>query len=1050
MTQNDFANSGDSTFDLGQSMKSWSFALIVVLFVGSGFSSLIYQVVWTRLLVLVFGSTTLATSTVLAVFMGGLALGSWLCGRLVDKIGRPFFWYGILEGIIGLWALVIPGLFAAAVPLYQMVWQNFHLSFLPFSVLRFVIAAIVLLLPTSLMGATLPLLAKFVTSKLDCVGNRVGTLYAVNTLGAVAGCVAAGFWLLPSYGRQVSTLIAAGINFALCAVVIALAHKGESAPASYSREKMDKTPLPTSVKWCMVAFAFSGALAMIYEVGWTRALLMVIGSTTFAFSCMLSSFLVGIFAGSLICARFVDRAKQPLLWFAILQVLVFASGLASLSLFNYLPYLNVIINSWFPPNAFYSMVVRFLLSAAMLLPVALCLGAIFPVVVKACVRDLPVLGKSVGTLYSANTVGAIIGAFLAGFVLVPWLGVEKMLMAASACNLLIAVGIGCLLPNVSGTRKLAVVVAGLSLCGWCLQTPSIWDREVMLFAQTERRRMAYIKTDTSKMSYEQWRKMVDDHATVLFWRDGQSSSVGITQLKRLPVRSIITNGHVDGSDFYDMPVQVLLAGYPLLLKPDAEDVAIVGWGTGVMVGTTLKFPVKSVTAIELEPAVIEGSPFFARVNHSPEKDPRVRIEINDGRNYLLASPKKFDVIISEPSNPWQAGVCNLFTREYFATCKSRLKSGGLFSLWLQTNEIPPANIKGILRALQSNFPFCVGFVIDTGNVAIVASDQRIVLDYKKLQEVFANKTMVSDLNRVHVNTAENLLARIGITADSVNRLTGGVEPNVDDTNKLEFAVGHTYESLGYNAVNRQLFVFGGAEPWKAISFGNLDDKQTAKVMADVAQQAFLIARPPEAIWNWAKASLTVAENAEAYNVMAAVKTREKNIPEAFELWQKALQVDPQDTVTLMDRAQEYFALGQKSEAKADLLQVFKLNPENKLAAYYLAMLEAEESNKQASTPAATADHAKKVLAYLKPVTADLNFVRRHPDALSVAAVAHYHVGDLSAAEADLRRYVLFRPNSISAYQKMASLLFKRGANDEAYKWMAQAKEMQANAGGNGN
>src|SRR5262249_21810696 len=453
------------------------FAFILTLFLLSGLSSLIYQVIWTRLLVLVFGSTTFATATVLAVFMGGLALGSFLAGRISDRVQRPYFWYGMLEGIIGVWAILAPIMFDWALPLYRVVWQQFHLSVLPFSLLRFVMAAVILLVPTTCMGATLPLLARFVTDNLAYVGKHVGTLYATNTLGAVCGALLAGLVLLPVIGMNATTFTAAGINLLLCAAVIASAARVEMV-RDYKPpqiESGEKERLPAQVVSAIVAFSCSGAIAMIYEVGWTRSLLMVIGSSTYSFTVMLSSFLVGIFLGSLICARFVDRAREPIAWFALLQFLVCLFGFAAMIEFNFRPWWNLTINATPPSSPAFSLAVRFALAAAILMPLTLCLGAIFPVVVKVASTRLEAVGRSVGTLYSANTLGAIVGAFLAGFVFIPLFGVEKTLIFACLANMFI----GLVLFNfVTGARpivKIAAVAAGLAVALWAVKDPVVWD-----------------------------------------------------------------------------------------------------------------------------------------------------------------------------------------------------------------------------------------------------------------------------------------------------------------------------------------------------------------------------------------------------------------------------------------------------------------------------------------------------------------------------------------------------------------------------------------------
>src|SRR5262249_26436929 len=353
--------------------------------------------------------------------------------------------------------------------------------------------------------------------------------------------------------------------------------------------------------------------------------------------------------------------------------------------------------------------------------------------------------------YSGNTVGAIVGALAAGFALIPLFGVERTLLLAAAANYML--GIVLLVPTktIGKTIKIAAVVFCAIMVAWLVVRPAMWDRTVIAFAQPERRKL---DQRLRFISREEFMRAMHRLGHVIFWRDGPSSNVAVWESADRTKHSFITNGHVDGSDAGDMPVQCLLAGFPMLFRPDATDVAVVGWGTGVSVGTVSRFPVKTITAIELEPAVIDASPLFHHVNYAPEEDPRVNIEFNDARNYLLATDKKFDVVISEPSNPWQAGGCNLFTSEYFEICHKWLKDGGVFSLWLQTSEVSPVNVRSIIASLRSQFKYQLALSPCPANLVILASDAPLTLDLDRLKTLFKNTKIASVLARVGVNSPE--------------------------------------------------------------------------------------------------------------------------------------------------------------------------------------------------------------------------------------------------------------------------------------------------------
>jgi spermidine synthase len=1018
------------------------FFLIAALFLASGFSSLIYQVVWTRALSLVFGSTTFAAATVLSVFMGGLALGSFAAATIADRIKRPFLWYGILEGVIGVWALLVPILFTQAVPVYRMVWQHFHPDLIQFSLFRCLIALAILVLPTSCMGATLPLLSRFVTARLDLVGQRAGTLYSVNTLGAVAGAALAGFVLLPAMGLSATTMVAALINLVLCAIVVVSAPSAERAhqrpPESQEESKAkpagtsDRLDLATT--FAIISFSISGALAMVYEVGWTRTLMMVIGSSTYAFSVMLTTFLTGIFAGSLLCARLIDRSARPLIWFAVMQLTLCLCGLSSLQFFNYLPWWNLLINAHFPHNALASLGVRFLLSSAILMPLTLCLGATFPAIVKACARELETVGKSVGTLYSVNTLGAIVGAFLAGFVLTPWLGVERMLVLASMVNLLLGLVLLLMLKQMSALFKVALVVLCLPVFWWCGLQKDIWDHAILLCAQAERRDL--MRKTIAYQSFGEWQDNLKKNAKVLFWHDGASSTVGALQWINHGSRTLITNGHVDAGDQADRSTQSLITMFPLLWRPDSKDIAVIGWGSGMSVGTATLFPVTSITAVELEPSVVAASRFFHHINHHPEEDPRVHIEINDGRNYLLATDKRFDAIISEPSNPWQAGVCNLFTREYFQICHDRLKDNGVFSCWMQIAEVPPENLREIVASLSSVFPYNLVLSLDSVNLVVLSSDQPLSIDYRRLYRDFQNKAIAGELREFGINSPEALLAQVVAAPDGVESLVTGAPLNVDDNNRLEYTVGQTYENKVFFAQDRDLFKPFLGTPWKLVGLPGFPSQVIADIFTEVAWQALTL-RPPDTALAWAGASLAVAPSPAAFRTAGAALAELHRRTDALSMWTQALALDPHDSDTLQLRGLDYLQHGSRLEARKDFQSVLAVHPQAEQIRYCLGQTYSDyqpiyfsQGGNPEFIPVHTTDHSAEQVSYWMSPLVETSFVSSHHSLLFFLAAAEEELGHHPRAESLLRRYLNRESQSISARVLLTKVLQNEGKDKE--------------------
>jgi len=937
-----------------KSFQREMFWLVLALFFASGFSSLIYQVVWTRHLVLIFGSTTLATSTVLAVFMGGLALGSYFAGRIADKVARPFLWYGILEGIIGIWALAVPALLDISVSSYRVIWELTHFDFFSFSLLRLALAAIILLLPTTLMGATLPLLSKFVTDSLATVGDRVGTIYAINTLGAVCGAAQSGLILLPGMGLSNTTLIAAGVNFALCIIVLYVsarlerkdkveAQKAEyeiskaieagtpnaqeskdtkdsgleSSESTKSKKKKKKgkqksaeaapnnetdkqeapaeitsaarenpaesedvaaakpaTKIPSRVFIALAAIAVSGAAAMVYEVCWTRTLSLIIGGSTYAFTVMLSTFLSGIFIGSTFCAKVVDKFKQPFLAFGVFQIFVAIGCILSLGLCKYLPMWNLQLNDLFP-NALFSVWIRFILAESVLLPLTLFLGALFPVVIKCTTCDIDHIASSVGTVYSANTMGAIIGSVFAGFVLIPQFGVEKTMLIATAVNLVLGTIMMFAETEAKLSTKMAYVFLGAAVFIAFVANPnSASDKKQLLIAQSARRAMRdgyeVFKKDSP------WRSSID-RTQIVYYKDGPCSNVAVLKFAtgdKIGTFSLLTNGCVDASDGADMSQQVLLASYPMLFRPNARRACVIGWGSGVTIAELLNFPITSVTAVELEPAVIEAAKVFDKYTHAPEKNPRVKVEINDGRNFLLATTQKFDIIVSEPSNPWQVGVCNLFTEEYFRTVRDGLTPDGVLSLWLQLAEVSPDSVKSVLSALERNFGYCLALASDSTNLVVLASQTPIRADYADLQEVFENPYIVRALDKAKITSPEAVLSRMVMTPGGVTYCVKGTKPNTDDLNLLEYRIGRTYESMTFAHANGVMLSENMGTPSGYTDWGNLPKEKIAAIMARVAIEATKFG-DLTAAYSWARSSLETNKNDVAKRIIYWITEEDK-------------------------------------------------------------------------------------------------------------------------------------------------------------------------------
>jgi spermidine synthase len=1019
-----------------------TFLVIGFLFFASGFSSLIYQVVWSRLLTFVFGSTTFATASVLAVFMGGLALGSFLAGRCSDRARNPLLWYGILEGIVGVWALSVPFLLDSATPLYKALWQQFHLVPLLFALLRFLVASIVLIVPTACMGATLPFVSRHVARSVQTIGSSIGSLYAINTSGAVCGAWLAGFVLLPALGLKMTTWLAAGINLALFMAVVALSRLASTEPegepqAETIAEKqaavdLGKSSLSLSGWFAIAAFGISGGLAMVYEVGWTRALLLVIGSGTYAFTCMLTTFLIGIFLGSWFCARVIDRSKDPLRVFALLQISVALCALAALLCYSYLPIGNLVLGAFFAGSAEIAIASKFLCAAATFVPLTLFLGATFPAIVRACVIDLACVGRSVGTLYSANTCGAIVGAFLAGFLLVPWLGVEKMLLAAAACNFLLGSAMLFPAPSVSRLQRLAAMAIAIGLCCLAAGTPAVWDQRLLLLAQPLRRNHSDPRSIAAILFDPELRRQALAIIDVLYFADGISSNVGVVRMKDSGHSLLLTNGNIDGGDSLDMATQILLSLFPLVAKPDIQDVCVIGYGTGISTGTALCFPVKKVTSIELEKDVYAAARYFDHVNHRPYRDPRSLFEMDDGRNFLLTADQKFDLIVSEPSNPWQSGVCNLYTREYFEICSKHLKPGGLLSCWLQTTELSPQSIRSILSAIRGCFAQQLIFGTGSGpDVVILASNSPLVVDWQSIRRAFASSEARLQFQRSRLTTPAQVAACVKADTRTVKAICSKAEPNSDDRNYLEFAVCKTYETANFEEANRLLFDQVPVKLKDVLAAGTI-----SPAPADLAEAALLMKRPQQA---FAWASESPGEDRHLSCIAGRALWQAGQQQKARQIFLDLLKKHPGDDEALAALAQA--AAGEKDgKQAADFCRkAMSANPENSFARYFLGLFAASPQaaasmvgcQDLSNISITRVEDPERVQAYLSKICSNDDLSLPYANALYLQALALEQTGKNGDAERLLRKYVQLQPGSLQGKRALSGLLWSQGHTMEA-------------------
>jgi spermidine synthase len=796
-------------------------AVLLACFFLSGSSGLILESLWTRELGLVFGSTTLAISTVLATFMGGLGLGSFLAGRYADRIKNPVRAYAIAEAGIGLYALLIPAILWTYPSLNSWMYGVFGDRWVLLSIVRFVGSAALLLVPTTLMGATLPLLSRhFVTRpwELRRSGLRIGTLYAINLFGAVAGAFFCGFVFLPLMGVTWTNVTAATFNLTLAAAIVIARRRIPAAEenAATAEERLDAAaalahleakalPPPPLVdarsrRAALGAFAVSGATAMTLQVLWTRTLAVLLGSSVFSFTLILLAFLIGLGVGAAVFARWSQRTQHPIRWLAALHLATaVAVGLTYLFT-DKVPY----IFTWLVRTSTGTDAIlfcQFALACMTVLPATLLMGGVFPLTVRVVTGGLDSVGHDVGTAYALNTVGAIVGSFLAGFVVLPGLGLEKGIYAAALFDLALAGLLFWVAPELPRRRRQAGVAAALALALLGLVIPR-WDLGSFssgFFRVSIAREYIY-----RKIHKRNWQT-----PELVFYEDGMATTVTVDRWDK--IYSMKNNGKVDASNDADMPTQIIVGLLPFLFydKPQPPKVALVGYGSGVTAGAITQYPIASLEIVELEAAVYRAARFFDNDNHRPLENPKVTARVGDGRNFLTQRSDKFDVIVSEPSNPWLTGVSNLFTREYFKLVKTRLADDGIFCQWAQLYEMSPWNIKTILGTVRSEFPYVYVFAAEdwSSDTILIGSMKPLPLDYDTIERAFRDPITRAEAKRGGFHSPHDVFAYLLLGPDELEAFTAGAPINTDDNARIEFSAP------------RDLLGYAKFEPYRANVYG---------------------------------------------------------------------------------------------------------------------------------------------------------------------------------------------------------------------------------------
>jgi len=858
-------------------------AKVATLLFFSGLSALVYQTVWMRQFRLIFGASTFATGAVLAIFMAGLGLGSAFLGKRADTQERPLAYYARLELYIAAAAALSPLLLMLAAKIYFASGGSQELGLIGATLLRLALSIVVLGPATLLMGGTLPAAARSVETSDDSGRRVVALLYGVNTLGAVAGTLLSTFVLLERFGNRATLFLAVGVNV-IVAIAARLVSQKVDKPSSRQVDEEsalldDSTTRRLGGSFIYFASATVGFAFLLMELVWYRMLSPILGGTTYMFGLVLAVALVGIGVGG---ALYATMRRSPTVGgFAITCSLEALAIAIPFALGDRIAFLANALRG-LGPHGFDGHVTGWTIVTAMVVfPAAVIAGVQFPLLIALLGRGRENVGREIGAAYAWNTVGAIVGSLAGGFGLMP------LLSAPGTWRLVVIVLVGlAFFATLRDRRPFALATGVLAIACISVMGPTaVWRHSGIGAARAE--------TPTSRNELRRW--INDNRRTLLWERDGRESSVAIVGLSDI---SFIINGKSDGSARGDAGTQVMQGILAASLHPNPQSALVIGLGTGSTAGWLGVIPgIKRVDVVELEPVVLEVARACTPVNAGVLTNPKVHITIGDAREVLLTSDRTYDVVTSEPSNPYRAGIASLFTQEFYAATRQRLNKGGIFAQWVQSYGVHPDTIRTIYATLTSVFPNVQTWWTTAGDLVLVASMDPLVIDAGALQARLRTEPYRSAaMNTWRVASAEGFLEHLLANENfALAAAKEAEELNTDDRTVIEFGFARSIDtgaSLHRQIANDAIAIRAvvprharGSIDWKAIEqrrpWG--DHRNDSANLGKFAKSALSAARSgdPRAA-EWAK-EIVREQPVEGGYIAATLLAKQKRYDAATEL-----------------------------------------------------------------------------------------------------------------------------------------------------------------------
>jgi spermidine synthase len=766
-------------------------AVLLILCFLSGFSTLIFEVIWIRILSLVFGTTISAVAIVVAVFIAGLGIGSMYFGKKVDKTNNHLKFFSFLQFGIGISSLITLIIFFYLPIIYKSIYLTLNTEKISM-LLIITLSTIIIFVPTFLMGGILPVLSKIFIKRREEIGKGVGVLYAVNTLGSIMGAFLTGFFFILYCGHTITLILSIAIVIILGFVSFFMSSYKAVIYEQNKRTSVRKYS-DHIIKISLLVAGLSGFCALSYEILWTRSLHIFIANSTYSFINILIIFLTGISIGSFIFAKYLNNKKQLLLLLAICQTAIgvyviitalFLNELPSL-LFSIRNILGIPVLRIFIPGLLLSFVIAFLPTLFM--------GISFPLICKICTQETNNLGHNVGKVYFINTIGGIIGSLIAGFVLIPVFGVLKSIISVAFINLLLGMALIVLEPDLQRkTRFIAVncciIFIGIFLARLGMKNPMVLPPSMFRTA-----------TRSDK---------------ILYYKETPQGTVIVSEDRFTRIRACyINNSAVCGTTYDALKVVKMLGHLPFFINPDAQNALIIGFGIGITASAVAEHDVGQIDCIEICPGVKDAAKFFSTFNNDVIQNPKINFIGGDGRNYILLTNKKYDIISCDPTHP-TLGCNNLYTKEYFQLCKSILNENGVMCQFLPLHKLSLNEFKILIKTFSSVFPHTTVWLAHSHGI-LVATDHEIDIDFTILRN---NLEHLQDdiLFDPYLFTISLLYDE-----DATNRFTKGATINTDNNPYLEFFTPNSIKRENWD-INLSALIKFRIDPQKIIT--NIDDK----------------------------------------------------------------------------------------------------------------------------------------------------------------------------------------------------------------------------------